>query len=205
MAARSEQYMRSLTDQQLIERIAAKQPEALAALYDRFSKLLYGIILTVVRDSDDAEDILQEVFIQIWRSAHTYQQALGTPKTWLVRLAHNRGIDLLRSKRHKQRKSEVQTVANGDQDPAPPAGFIANTTWQDMVQQEKRVYISSALSQLPQEQRSLIDLAFLQGYTHHEIAETTGIPLGTVKTRIRAGMQGLRSQLRFFAEEIKEP
>lgn len=196
--------MRSPSDQELIEYVAAKQPEALSTLYDRFSKLLYGIILTVVRDSDDAEDILQEVFIQIWRSAHTYQGALGTPKTWLVRLAHNRAIDLLRSKRYKQKKSEVQSFGDGEQEIPTPADLIANTTWQETLQHEKRGYISTALSQLPQEQRSLIDLAFLQGYTHHEIAEKTGIPLGTVKTRIRAGMQCLRSHLRFFAEEMKE-
>lgn len=199
----NDQHMRSLPDQQLLESIAAKQTEALSLLYDRFSKLLYGIILSVVRDTDDAEDILQEVFIQIWRNASTYQPALGTPKTWLVRLAHNRAIDLLRSKRYKQKKSEVRNFDDGDQEMRTPAEMIVDSTWEETTRQETKVYVSSALARLPGEQRTLIDLAFMQGYTHQEIATQTGIPLGTVKTRIRAGMQCLRSQLQDMAEEIR--
>lgn len=202
IARMNEQPTRALSDAQLLERIASKQTEALSLLYDRFSKLLYGVILAVVRDTDDAEDILQEVFIQVWRSASTYQPALGQPKTWLVRLAHNRSIDLLRSKRHKQKKMEMQGFDGSDDDIRIPAEYVADATWQSTVHKEQTVHISNALSQLPPEQRSLIDLAFLQGFTHQEIAQQTGIPLGTVKTRIRTGMQGLRAHLRFIAEEI---
>ena len=200
----NDQHMRSLPDQQLLENVAAKRPEALSVLYDRFSKLLYGVILSVVRDTDDAEDILQEVFIQVWRNASTYQPILGAAKTWLVRLAHNRAIDLLRSKRYRQKKVEVQSPEDGDQEIRPPAEMIVDTTWLETTQQETKHYVSSALLRLPSEQRSLIDLAFMQGFTHQEIAAQTGIPLGTVKTRIRAGMQCLRSQLQEIAEEIRE-
>src|SRR5437762_7962793 len=94
-----------LTDQELLEQLIARHPAALSELYDRFSKLLYGIIVSVVRDTDDAEDLLQEVFVQLWRSASTYQPALGTPKRWLARMAHNKAIDHLRSKRYKQRRA----------------------------------------------------------------------------------------------------
>src|SRR4051812_25414401 len=103
----NDQHLRNFTDIQLLELVTARDTAAISVLYDRFSKLMYGIILAVVRDTDDAEDILQEVFVQIWKSASTYQPALGSPKTWMARLAHNRAVDLLRSKRYRQRKSEV--------------------------------------------------------------------------------------------------
>lgn len=190
------------SDHSLLERIVARDSSALSDLYDRFSKLLYGVILAVVRDTDDAEDVLQEVFVQIWRSACTYQATLGTPKTWLVKLAHNRAIDLLRSKRYRQRKVEVRNDEAEDISMLVASAFADNTTWHDTLHRERSVYLSSALANLPQEQRALIDLAFFQGFTHHEIAESTGIPLGTVKTRIRTGMQVLRSRLHFIADEV---
>jgi len=197
----NQRHQPTICDQELLERIVSKDCAALAALYDRFSKLLYGIILAVVRDTDDAEDILQDVFVQIWKNAGSYQPELGAPKTWLVRMAHNRAVDLLRSKRYKQKKSEVQGTAT-DHENIPLDSHIENTTWKQTIHNEQSVHISAALAQLPPEQHRLIELAFLQGYTHQEIARDTGIPLGTVKTRIRSGMQALRARLRFVAEEI---
>jgi RNA polymerase sigma-70 factor (ECF subfamily) len=198
----NDQNPRTSSDTQLLERIVAREQEALSVLYDRFSKLLYGIILAVVRDTDDAEDILQEVFIQVWKSAATYQPALGTGKTWLVRMAHNRAIDHLRSKRYKQKKSEIGSIGDAEGEFRPPAEYIDDSTWRVTVNREQTMHISAALSHLPSEQSSLIELAFMKGYTHQEIAQETGLPLGTVKTRIRTGMQGLRGRLRFIAEEI---
>lgn len=188
-------------DTQLLTEIAGKSQESLSALYDRFSKLLYGLILAIVRDTDDAEDILQEVFIQVWKSASTYQPALGSPKTWLVRLAHNRAIDLLRSKRHRQKQMEVREgVEESGMD--MQEAHAEDGTWNQTVAREQTGFISTALSRLPREQQILIELAFLQGYTHQEIARNTGLPLGTVKTRIRSAMQALRTRLRFVAQEI---
>lgn len=188
-------------DAELLAGIAGRSQEALSALYDRFSKLLYGLILAIVRDTDDAEDILQEVFIQVWKNAASYQPALGSPKTWLVRLAHNRAIDLLRSKRHRQKQMEVRDLSEDG-----PIGLQAvhaeNGTWTQTMAREQTGQISSALSRLPREQQVLIELAFLQGYTHQEIAHNTGLPLGTVKTRIRSAMQTLRSRLRFVMQEF---
>ncbi len=197
----SYQHPTQYVDRMLLERIAGKDSSALSELYDRFSKLLYGVILAVVRDTDDAEDILQEVFVQIWRSAATYQPTLGAPKTWLVKLAHNRAIDLLRSKRYQQKKMEVHP-AEEEAIAGSMTAVAENTTWSETLHRERSVHLSSALAVLPVEQRSLIDLAFFQGLTHHEIAASTGIPLGTVKTRIRSGMQVLRSRLQFIADEV---
>lgn len=188
-------------DTQLLAEIAGRSQEALSALYDRFSKLLYGLILAIVRDTDDAEDILQEVFIQVWKCASTYQPALGSPKTWLVRLAHNRAIDLLRSKRHRQKQMEVRDVTE-EGAMELQAAHAEEGTWNQTVAREQTGFISTALSRLPREQQILIELAFLQGYSHQEIARNTGLPLGTVKTRIRSAMQALRTRLRFVAQEI---
>ncbi len=201
LAAMNDQDTSLLSDAQLIACIATRRQEALSVLYDRFSKLLYGLILAIVRDTDDAEDILQEVFIQVWKNASRYQPLLGAPKTWLVRLAHNRAIDLLRSKRHKQKQLEVRDVLKTEQD-GRPLMQAEDTTWRQTVRQEQTGQISLALSSLPCEQRVLIEMAFLNGYTHQEIALHTGLPLGTVKTRIRSAMQTLRSRLRSVAEEI---
>jgi len=188
------------SDHEILEQIAARSRAAVSELYDRYSRLLYGVILGVVRDTDDAEDILQEVFVQVWRSAVTFNPALGSPRTWLVRMAHNRSIDLLRSRRWRNRQHEVRASSDDGESPTLSSS-IADTTWATAVRNEQATYISSALSRLPAEQSALIDLAFLQGFTHTEIARRTGIPLGTVKTRIRNGMLQLRTQLRSYAEE----
>ncbi len=198
--AMNQQPLAEQTDQKLIGRIVQREQRALSDLYDRYSKLLYGIILAVVRDTDDAEDILQEVFVQVWRSASTYNADLGSLKTWIVRAAHNRAIDLLRSKRHRQQQLEVRGNDGGMELPTP-SSFVEDSTWKAALQSERSGYISTALSQLPSDQSRLIEMAFLHGFTHHEIAEQTGIPLGTVKTRIRTGMMLLRSHLSPLAEE----
>ncbi len=195
------QHLRTLADADLLDCIVAQQPEALSELYDRFSKLLYGIILAVARDTDDAEDILQDVFVQVWKNASSYKAPLGSPKTWLSRLAHNRAIDLLRSKRYQQKKSEVHPADGIDSQLGAAVAIGENSTWKQTLNNDYAGHVATALQQLPQEQSQLIELAFFQGYTHQEIATQTGIPLGTVKTRIRSGMQTLRAHLGFVGEE----
>lgn len=197
----NDQDLLILSDAQLLAHVADGRQEAISALYDRFSKLLYGLILAIVRDTDDAEDILQEVFIQIWKNAFSYQESLGTPKGWLVRLAHNRAVDLLRSKRHREKQLEVRDMLDPRAE-GTNALHSGNGTWHQTVAREQTGQISAAISSLPHQQRILIEFAFLEGYTHQEIALNTGIPLGTVKTRIRSAMQALRSQLRAVFQEI---
>jgi RNA polymerase sigma-70 factor, ECF subfamily len=171
-------------DISLIERIVARDERAVADLYDRHSRLLFGLILRIIRDRSEAEEVLQEVFVQVWNKADTYNVALGSPAAWLVRVARNRAIDRLRA--NAVRIRAVESVP----EPAPvesPEKAAAAT--------EQQRAIARALETLPPEQRVLIEQAYFLGLTQSELAEQFKLPLGTVKTRIRTGMMALRQQL----------
>jgi len=190
------------SDQELLERISRRNPDALSTLYDRYNKVVYGLLLTMLKDTDNAEDILQEVFIQIWRKADSYDPALGQPKNWILRIAHNRAINLIRANRNRKKDSEISLSTDSA---VAQAEQFANVGVEEAVAKvsnfEENRYIASALTKLPAEQRLLIELAFFQGYSHSEIAEITEIPLGTIKTRIRAGIKNLRKQLDFLNDQ----
>jgi RNA polymerase sigma-70 factor (ECF subfamily) len=190
------------TDQELLRRISEKQDRALSDLYDRYAKLLYGMALTILHDTDEAEDVLQEVFVQVWKKASLYQPELGAPKNWLVRIAHNRAINLLRSRRNRQKQSEV-SISNDSDKQSPEVAKLdsGDNPLVDVVRQSETESIGRALATLPEEQRILVELAFYQGYSHSEMAEKLSLPLGTVKTRIRSGIQALRGQLKFLKKE----
>lgn len=173
-----------LADIALLERITARDQHALAELYDRHSRLLFTLITRIVRDRAEAEEVLQEVFLAVWTKAATYNATLGSPVGWLVRLARNRAIDHFRTSAVRARTAE--SVA------APPIG---DNPEQVASRNQERRRVRSALDTLPDEQRVLIEQAYFRGMTHSELAEAFALPLGTVKTRVRAGMQALRQQL----------
>ena len=175
------------------QRIVARDTAALADLYDRHSRLLFGLILRIVRDRAEAEEILQEVFVRVWTRAELYDPRLGSPTPWLVRLARNCAIDRLRARR-------VRDAAGGpalDESVAEPAASATaiRTPEASYMDAERRGKVIDALAGLPAEQRRLIEAAFFEGYTHSELAKRFGLPLGTVKTRIRAGMIAMRQRL----------
>ena len=176
-------------DVRLLDRIVARDERAVAELYDRHSRLLFGLILRILRDRGEAEDVLQEVFLAVWNRAETYNVTLGSPAGWLLRIARNRGIDRLRANGVRDRvvdasqPSESQPTAIADS----PESRAANSEQQRMV--------ARALGALPAEQRDLIEDAYFLGLTHSELAARFRLPLGTVKTRIRTGMLALRQQL----------
>ena len=181
----------SAADVALLDRIARRDQAGLAELYDRHCRLLFSLILRILRDRGEAEDVLQEVFVRVWDRADSYNSSLGTPAAWLVRISRNRAIDRLRSRtvRAAVQAPEVERPEQA-RDPAPnadPEQFAASS--------EERRAIVEALSALPPEQRLLIESAFFEGYTQSELAERFDLPLGTVKTRIRTGMQSLRRAL----------
>ena len=160
-------------------------------LYDRHSRVLYGLILRILRDRSEAEEVLQEVFVLVWTRADTYNQMLGSPAAWLVRIARNRAIDRLRANSVRLRAVESAPL------PAPAASPESEAS----TGEQQRAVIS-ALETLPAEQRLLIEQAYFLGLTQSELAERHQLPLGTVKTRIRIGMQALRLQLsQLFIEQ----
>jgi len=167
-----------------LERVIARDCEALGELYDQHSRLLFGMILRILKDRDEAEEVLQEVFVHVWTRATTYNQGLGTPAGWLVGIARNRAIDRLRA--NAVRGRVVEKVFES---------FEPETPEREAVAGERQRNVQRALAALPSEQRELIEDAYFLGFTHSELAARSGLPLGTVKTRIRTGMQSLRDRL----------
>ena len=174
----------------ILDRIVARDQRAVADLYDRHNRLLFGLILRILRDRTEAEDVLQEVFLLVWTRAETYNVTLGSPAAWLVRIARNRAIDRLRSNAVRLRAVEA----------APPPVAADNPERRAADSEQQRV-VKRALDELPVEQRTLIEQAYFLGLTQSELAERFQLPLGTVKTRIRTGMMALREQLSQMTEQ----
>lgn len=168
----------------LLDRIAGRDASAVAELYDRQSRLLYGLIRRILRDQGEAEEVLQEVFLAVWTRAETYDVTLGSPVAWLVRIARNRAIDRVRARSVRDRTVD-----------AYPLPVAAESPESGAVQREQQGAVTRALDALPAEQRALIEHAYFLGLTHSELAVRFRLPLGTVKTRIRTGMMPLRQQL----------
>jgi RNA polymerase sigma-70 factor (ECF subfamily) len=174
------------TDILLLKAIAARDEAALAQLYDRYRTILFGLLMRILNNREEAEDVLQELFLQVWRKATDFDQSRGRPFTWLVTLARSRGIDRLRTLASRQRVAEAgaREVSEGISDAAT-----------DAFKSEQRGLVSDALAKLPDEQKRPIMLAYFDGLTQSEIASRLGAPLGTVKTRMRTGMIRLRELL----------
>ena len=172
------------TDVALLDRVIARDPSALGELYDTYSRLLFSLILRILNSRDEAEEVLQEVFVQTWTRASTYHPALGSPAGWLVGIARNRAIDRLRANAVRIGPPETASMR-------PPA----ETPERQPSRDEQQLDIQRALDALPSEQRDLIEQAYFLGFTHSELATRYSLPLGTVKTRIRSGLQTLRGRL----------
>lgn len=168
-----------------MERMVARDAGAVGELYDRHSRLLFGLILRVLGHRSDAEEVLQEVFIAVWNRSATYNVALGSPVAWLVRCARNRAVDRLRANAVRLRTAEAAAA-----EPVPAA-----TPETDAASSEQRRQVAQALGTLPADQRDLIEQAYFLGLTQSELAARHKLPLGTVKTRIRTGMLTLRQSL----------
>ncbi len=174
----------------LIKRITERDEKALGKLYDRYAKLLYGFIFTIVKKQTEAEDVLQELFVQIWDKASSFDMARGNVYTWLVTLARNRAIDRIRSKQYRAQGQHdydfgVELIEN-------PGG---SSPLDAVVTSERADVVRNALETLPAEQREVIQIAYFGGYTQTEIAAQLNVPLGTIKTRMRQGMKKLQAQL----------
>ncbi|HZS45183.1 MAG TPA: sigma-70 family RNA polymerase sigma factor [Blastocatellia bacterium] len=179
------------TDALLISRIAKGDESALAALYDQYASQVLGLIMRVLTNRAEAEEILEEVFFQAWREANRYDGSRGTVPAWLFAIARSRAIDRIRT---RQRKDSKTTSI----DDAAPAGNIADDRSDpegDSLRSEYRTIVQAALNELPAKQREVLELAYFSGLSQTEIADMTGEPLGTVKTRTRSAMMTLREKL----------
>jgi RNA polymerase sigma-70 factor (ECF subfamily) len=174
------------TDIDLLRGIAGGDEQALSALYDRYRLILFGLILRILHSQPEAEDVLQEVFLQVWRKASAFDETRGRPFTWLVTLARSRAIDRLRSLGSRDRTAEAA---------ARDAVEQVSDASDDAVKSEQGEIVRSALRELPEEQRLTLLLAYFEGLTQTEIAGRLKTPLGTVKTRMRSGMIRLRELL----------
>lgn len=172
-------------DISLLQRVVARDASAVGELYDRHGRLLFGLIVRVLRDRSEAEEVLQDVFVVVWNRAQTYDAALGSPLGWLVRIARNRAIDRLRSNDARMRVAEA-AVSEAPLPESPEAHAWCG---------EQQRAVARALGALPMEQRRLIEDAYFLGLTQSELAERHTLPLGTVKTRIRTGLLALRQHL----------
>ena len=173
-------------DVQLLQAVARGDEAALARLYDQYRVILFGLLVRILGSREEAEDVLQDVFIQVWRRAKDYDAERGKPFTWLVTLTRSRGIDRLRLMGARQRLSEASAKEPNEE--------IADAL-HDTIQAGQREIVQRALATLPEEQKEALLLAYYDGLTQSEIASQLGTPLGTVKTRMRSGMAKLRSLL----------
>ena len=176
----------------LLARVARGDSVAFGEIYDRFSGVLFGLAAKILNDVTTAEDVLQEVFVQIWEKAPTYDPQLGKPLTWAVTLTRNRSIDRLRA---AQRSHKVVEAATQEQQVAEEFSAASD---ESVVSREQAGHVRSALTGLPTDQRQAIELAFFSGLTQTEIATRLNAPLGTVKARIRRGMLQLRDSLQEY-------
>jgi len=172
------------TDAELLAAIARRDEAALAQLYDRYHLLAFSVALRVVHDRGRAEDVVQDAFLAVWRKAASYTERRGSVKTWLSCIVRNRAIDLVRGRRESDADDESILLAL--RDPAP--GVL-----EQVAALMDRRSIHTAVARLPRDQRAAIVMAYFEGRSHSEIAEVTGLPLGTVKSRIRLAMHRLRS------------
>jgi RNA polymerase sigma-70 factor (ECF subfamily) len=191
-------HSRQLAEQALLQRVRAHDEAALEALYDRFGGLVFTLALRIVGDRELAQEVVQDAFLRCWRGAERYTEARGSVAAWLMGVARNRAIDLLRSRQHQARLREQAALPPGHDGDAPdhrddPEAVVL------------RHLVTDAVAALPTQQRQAIALAYFGGLTQAEIARVTNVPLGTVKSRIRDGMERLRHDLRPLIEADLRP
>jgi RNA polymerase sigma-70 factor (ECF subfamily) len=178
------------TDASLMERVLQSDSGALETLYDRYARHVYSLVLRISQQPASAEEIVQDVFLQLWRNAKRYQAARGPLEPWLFTVARNRALDFLRLKRGKQRRRED----SADFD-LPPSAVVRPDPEGAIDQSRRAEKVRALMNSLPALQRRAIELAFFEGMTHSEISAAIGEPLGTVKSWIRGGLLRLRESL----------
>jgi RNA polymerase sigma-70 factor (ECF subfamily) len=178
----------------LMARIAAGDHAALAKLYDSTSRTVYGLALRIVAEPASAEEIALDVYLQVWRTAASYSSARGSVNAWLVTLTRSRAVDWTRSRqgRFQRRRQDLEAL--------PEQIELAPSPEANQQTEERAVVVRKALRSLPKDQQTIVELGFFSELSHMEIAESLKLPLGTVKSRMRAGLKQLRIQLQASRE-----
>jgi len=175
------------TDRETMDRLAGGDLGALDRLYEHYGAMSFSIAYRITGDRSAAEDVVQEAFLGVWRNAGRYADARGTVRTWLLSIVHHRAIDAVRRRRPTAELPETETNL--------PDTLTLPDTWEEVAVGLDRAAIQVALSRISDVQREAIELAYFGGLTQTEIAERTGVPLGTVKGRLRLGLDGLRAAM----------
>jgi RNA polymerase sigma-70 factor, ECF subfamily len=180
----------------LVAQIAKGNQDALTELYDSTNRMVYGLALRILGNSSSAEEVLLDVYVQVWRTATSFDPSRGKVTSWLVSMARSRAIDALRS-----RQARGANLARSLDDMSDLPDLRGGPEGHSILRSRAQV-VQKSLAELPEDQRNAIELAYFSGLTHGEIAARTGLPLGTVKTRIRSGMLRLRELLAPYQERL---
>src|SRR2546423_1477507 len=186
------------TDVDLMLRIQAGDADALSQLYDRYHGIVKALILRIIHNDTEADDLLQEVFMEIWNQAKNFSAQKGKPLGWMVTLTRRRAIDALRKKQAYARAEERLQAAPEQQ----PVAWVENVTEKEIEAGDTRVLMTKMINSLPEAQQQVIELAFFQGMSQREIAFHTNIPLGTVKTRLELGLKKMHDGLKELKDEL---
>jgi RNA polymerase sigma factor (sigma-70 family) len=191
---------RGLRDGQLVELVTRKDAGALEALYDRYGRAAYSLARRILTEETLAQDVVQEVFLSLWRDARRFDPGRGTAATYLLSMTHHRAVDVVRREEHlrRWRTSGEGLELEADPDPGARVEDLAEAS-------ERRAEVRAALAGLPVAQREALLLAYFGGYTQREVAALVGVPLGTVKTRMAAGMRKLKEALQDAGREEQHP
>ena len=186
------------SDLELMHRIQQEDPDALSALYDRYNGIIKALILRVVHNEAEADDLLQEIFMELWNQAKNFSAQKGKPLGWMVTLARRRAIDGLRKKQAYARAGERLQQETEQQ----PDAWVHNATEEEIEFSDTRKLIRKVIASLPPAQQQAIDLAFFRGMSQREIAAHTNTPLGTVKTRLELGLKKIYDGLKELKDEL---
>ena len=185
-------YYADLSDEELLALVADGRSEALEAVYDRYARQTYALALRILRDREASEEVVQDTFVAVWRRAASYRVSIGRPYSWLLKIARNRAIDELRSRRSRGQRALRE------------GGWLPEVAEEDGQLSELGSRMVGALKTLPPEQREVLELSYFGGFSQREISGRTGIPLGTIKTRTRLALKKLREALQSSRKSTME-
>jgi RNA polymerase sigma-70 factor, ECF subfamily len=174
----------------LLERICSRDQAAMGQLYDRYARVLYSFALKMLHSVEEAEEVVVDVFAQVWQTAHTFDVSRGRVDNWLFLMTRSRALDRLRRRQRQTKITDAAThVAVAE------VSFAGDLPQEEVIILERREQVLQAMAQLPSEQRQILELAYYEGLSQSEISQQLGLPLGTVKTRVRLGLTKLKTLL----------